>query len=304
MLLVALWHAFEIPHAEMPAGVEWVFNVLSVYRVPMLMFLSGLLLDHSLRKRTGMYVGGKLRAIAWPLVVWSAILLLVGWPADAANPWFWLGDAAHLWYLGVLLACYAIGLLVRWVHPIVIFAAGFIAMELIHTDIAFVNNTLWFGLYFFAGAAASRWLDRWFRVRWFVPGAALIAASAWAVYSATVNGYVPIAHWRPLVLSLLGVAAVVWFAGRMPRVRWLEWVGERSIVFYVAHVPLIFLTVRLIGETFPAPLMFAVVIAVMLSGCYLLARYLSGSVLFVFPPIRARRRPEPYTDEKVRATER
>lgn len=304
VLLVALWHAFAIPDAKIPAGVEWVFNVLSVYRVPMLMFLSGLLLDHSLRKSTGTYIGGKLRRIGWPLVVWSAVLLLVGWPADAANPWFWIGHGAHLWYLGVLLACYAIGLLTRWVHPILIFAAGFAAMELVHTDIAFVNNTLWFGLYFFAGATMSRWLARWLRVRWFVPAGFLIVASAWAAYSATVNGYVPIAHWRPLVLSLLGVAAVVWFAARMPRVRWLEWVGERSIVFYVAHVPFIFLTALVIGETLPTPLIFVAVIVVMLGGCYLLARFLNGSVLFVFPSIRVRRRPEPSTDEEVAAIDR
>ncbi len=246
VLLVVLWHAFSIPYPTIPSGIEWVSNFLSVYRIPLLMFLSGLLLDQSLAKPTGIYVEGKLRRIAWPLVVWSAILVLIGWPAaEAGNGWFWLGDGAHLWYLGVLLACYAIGLLTKWIHPVVFLAAGLLAMQFVESDIAFVNNTLWFGLYFFAGATMSRWLERWLRVGPIIPSLFLIAASAWGAYSATVNGYVPIAHWRPFLLSILGVAAVVWIATRAPRVRWLEWVGQRSIVFYVAHVPFIFITALL-----------------------------------------------------------
>ncbi|GAA2044678.1 hypothetical protein GCM10009819_34660 [Agromyces tropicus] len=288
VLLVALWHAFEIPYPTVPAGIAWLFDALSVARIPTLMFLSGLLLDHSLRKPTGVYVAGKLRRIAWPLVVWSAVLVIVGWPAaQPGSPWFWLGDGAHLWYLGVLLACYAVGLLTRWVHPLVFFVVGFVAMETLRTDLAFVNNTLWFGLYFFAGATMARWLDRWLRLRWYLPAACLVVATAWAVYSATVNGYAPIAHWRPLLLSLLGVVGVVWFATRLPRVRWLEWVGRRSIVYYVAHVPFIWAITVLVAGVLPLPATYAVVVLVMLGGCTLLARYLGGSILFEFPRLRA-----------------
>lgn len=292
VLLVVLWHAFSIPYPTIPAGIDWVFNFLSVYRIPLLMFLSGLLLDQSLAKPTGAYVEGKLRRIAWPLLVWSAVLVLIGWPdANAWNGWFWLGDGAHLWYLGVLLACYAIGWLTKWIHPVVFLVAGVVAMQFVDSNIPFVNNTLWFGLYFFAGATMSRWLDRWLRLGPIIPSLCLIAASAWAAYSATVNGYVPIAHWRPLVLSILGVVAVVWFATRLPRVHWMEWVGQRSIVFYVAHVPYIYLTSQLVADILPSSLTYAAVLFVTLGGCFLLARYLNGSLLFEFPRLRMRRRP-------------
>ena len=292
VLLVVVWHAFSIPYPTVPVGVEWVSNFLSVYRIPLLMFLSGLLLDQSLAKPTGQYVEGKLRRIAWPLVVWSAILVLIGWPeADPGNWWFWLGDGAHLWYLGILLACYAIGLLTKWVHPLVFLVVGLVAMQFVESDIAFVNNTLWFGLYFFAGAVMSRWLEWWLRRGPIIPILFLIAASAWGAYSATVNGYVPIAHWRPFLLSILGVVAVVWLATRLPRAPWLEWVGQRSIVFYVAHVPFIFLTVVLVAAALPDWLTYAAVLIVTGVGCTLLARYFNGTVLFEFPQVR-RRRPE------------
>ena len=299
VLLVVLWHAISIPYESVPAGIGWVMDFLSVYRVPLLLLLSGLLLDQSLksgagvRKPAGVYAWGKVRRIAWPLFLWSVVLLLVGWPtADASNPWFWLGDAAHLWYLGVLLACYALGWFTRWVPAVVLFVALFIAMEFVRSDLAFVNNTLWFGLYFFAGAALSRVLDWWLRRSWLLPTAMLAASAAWAGYSATVNGYVPLAHWRPLLFGLMGIVAVVWFASRAPRVRWLEWGGQRSIVFYVAHVPLILLASRPLVEIAPPGLTYAACIGAALAGSWLLARYFSGTVLFELPalPVRMRRK--------------
>jgi len=290
VLLVVLWHAFSIPYPTVPTGIDWVFDFLSVYRIPLLLFLSGLLLDHSLSKRVPSYVGGKLRRIAWPLLVWSVVLVLVGWEsADPASVGFWLGEDSYLWYLGVLLVCYAIGLLTKRIHPVIFLIVGIPAMELVHSDNWLVNSTLWFGLYFFAGATMSRWLDRWLSLGPIVPALCLIAASAWAAYSATVHGYAPVAHWRPFLFSVLGVVGVVWFASRMRRVRWLEWVGQRSIVFYVAHVPFIYLTAVLVADILPRPLTYAIVLAVTGVGCFLLARYLNGSVLFEFPKIRMRR---------------
>lgn len=249
-----------------------------------------MLLGRSLAKPVGTYVGGKLQRIGWPLLVWSAVLVLVGWPAaEPTSVWFWLGHGAHLWYLGVLLVCYAIGLLTKWVPPLVFLAVGLVAMELVHTDIALVNNTLWFGLYFFAGATMSRWLDRWLRLGPIVPSLCVIAASVWAAYSATVNGYAPIAHWRPFAFSILGVVGVVWFTTRMPRARWLEWAGQRSIVFYVAHVPFAYLTAALLAEILPEPVTYLAVLLVTFGGCFVLAHYLNGSPLFEFPKIRLRR---------------
>lgn len=286
VLLIVLWHSFSMPYGDPPAGVAWVMDFLSVYRVPMLLLLSGLLLDQSVAKPIGTYVTGKLRRIAWPLLVWSVVLVLIGWPgANPAAPLFWLGDAAHLWYLGVLLACYAVGLLTRWVPPVLILAAGFVAMQVVSTRIEFVNNVLWFGLFFYAGATLSRFLTRWLRTPWFIPTAFLGASMAWAGYSATANGYTPIAHWRPLLFSFVGIVGVIWFAARAPRVRWLEWVGQRSIVFYVAHLPVIWLVMRLL-KGFPPPITYALVLVAALGGCFLLARFLNGSVLFELPSRR------------------
>lgn len=287
VLLVAIWHVFSVSYDTIPTGIDWLNNVLSVFRIPMLMFLSGLLLDRSLSKGPSKYVTGKLRRIAWPLFVWSIVLLLIGWPAaDAGSIWFWLGGGGALWYLGTLLGCYAIGMLVRFVHPGVVLAIGIPLMQFIDTDIAYLYGLLWFGLFFFAGATLSRWLDRWMALRWFIPALCLAASIAWAVYSATTHGYAPRSHWRPFLFALLGVMGVIWFAPRMPRVKWLEWVGRRSIVFYVAHVPVIYLTAQALGTQLPLSVAYPIIIGTMLGVSYVLARYLDGSILFEFPRFR------------------
>lgn len=284
VLLVASWHGFSMAYPTIPAGIEWVCDFLSVYRIPLLLFLSGLLLDQSARKGTGTYISGKMRRIAWPLLVWSAILVLIGWPsAEPLSGWYWLGEGGYLWYLGVLLACYGIGLLTRFVHPAVFVAAGLALVELVQTDVAFITNVLWFGLYFFAGATLSRWLDRWLSVGPLLPSLCMAASLAWAAYSATFNGYVPVLHWRPFALSTLGVVALVWFASRLRRARWLEWVGQRSIVFYVAHVPFIYLTMLVLGDAVPVAFTYLIVHAIMFAGCFALAKWLDRSILFEFP---------------------
>jgi peptidoglycan/LPS O-acetylase OafA/YrhL len=180
------------------------------------------------------------------------------------------------------------------VHPVAFLAAGIVGMELVHTEIPIVNATLWFGLFFFAGATMSRWLDWWLQRGPTVPALLFIAASAWAAYTATVNGYTPTMHWRPLLFSVLGVVGLVWFASRMRRVLWLEWVGQRSIVFYVTHVPFIWLVTLASAATFPRPLTSALVVVGTGAGCLLLARYSNRSLLFEFPRRNLRtREPEP-----------
>lgn len=54
VLLVVFWHAFAMPYDNAPTAIAWVMNFLAVYRVPLLLLLSGLLLDRSLRYADGM----------------------------------------------------------------------------------------------------------------------------------------------------------------------------------------------------------------------------------------------------------
>lgn len=82
MLLVVLFHAgtgVAYFGDFYPRGIDVFNQVVEPYRMPALMFLSGMLLHRSLSKSASLYFGGKARKIAWPYVLWSLIgLMLAG----------------------------------------------------------------------------------------------------------------------------------------------------------------------------------------------------------------------------------
>lgn len=72
IVLVMIWHSSAIPvlyGASMPAPVRAVNMFFLPFRMPTLMFLSGLLLPASLRKPLPVYYAGKFAAIGWPYLI-------------------------------------------------------------------------------------------------------------------------------------------------------------------------------------------------------------------------------------------
>lgn len=51
-------------------------------------------------------------------------------------------------------------------------------------------------------------------------------------------------HWSALPVCLPWVFALLWCGPRLPQMAHLEWVGRNSLVFYVAHFPLLVLVAR------------------------------------------------------------
>ncbi|HSV40260.1 MAG TPA: acyltransferase family protein, partial [Nocardioidaceae bacterium] len=78
IVLVVVFHAdLEVAGAtgSQLGVVHDVCELLGPVRMPLLMFLSGMLLTRSLAKGPRTYVVGKLEQIAWPYVVWSLLNL-------------------------------------------------------------------------------------------------------------------------------------------------------------------------------------------------------------------------------------
>ena len=48
-------------------------------------------------------------------------------------------------------------------------------------------------------------------------------------------------------IGVAGIVVLLWLGPKLPRMRWAEWVGERSIVFYVVHVPAMLVVLNFIG---------------------------------------------------------
>ncbi len=101
-----------------------------------MMFLSGLLLSGSLIKGPRVYTAGKLRAIAWPFLVWT----LIAYAYEITD--HLLGEGAlelptpieaivtpigHLWFLQIIFLCYMIALALRSISPLIPAAVAIVA---------------------------------------------------------------------------------------------------------------------------------------------------------------------------------
>ncbi len=257
VLLVVVLHGADIPYLNGNGVEQWaeVNRYLEPFRMPLLMFLSGMLLPRSLAKPLPLYAWGKFAAIVWPLVLWGLLFGLFIYHGGFDHPAFWRSGGDYLWFLTALIFCYALGILLK---PVVHHRAGlvgaalgvFLVMLLLRhfgeINLSIASRTLYNGAFFFLGAACVRVVPRWVKAPSLVVIAlALIAA---AISAAGVDHR----DLRTGTLfavpgSVIGIAVAVWLASRTPTgsvLRFLAWIGRSSIVVYILHFPAAVLTHR------------------------------------------------------------
>lgn len=251
MLLVILHHSTQIVSARidvLPEALTFISNFFAPFRMPMLMFLSGLLVASSLKRSAGVYLWGKVRRIVWPIVVWTLIYVFASGGSDFAwyEPGFW---DTYLWFLQFITAYYVIALLTRWV-PIWLFVVvpligmsllsllSSIGMTLLPPE-SLEQRFLYLMPFFFFGALIERfWAQyviilstRWVAVLATIPlGVALFSALVTPLW------YEPLA----VVPAIVGILILVRLASVTPEARWLgplRFLGKYSLIFYCVHYP-------------------------------------------------------------------
>lgn len=267
VLLVILQHSNGIPRTY--SGItgaevlDYSTGFLAPFRMPMLLLLSGLLLVPSVRKPLKQYYDGKIRKVVWPYLVWGVIVALVTLsPAALLTVEFWRGGPSHLWFLTVLMACYLIGPSVRFVPPWVIPVSMIAVLVLVDPSTNFYRRILFFGAFFFIGAAIYPHL-RWLQSRG--PWLPVLAGGAALVIGVlSMLGHVSVGHQDPwtIAASLPGLLLAVWSVPRLPRMPWMEFAGRRSIVLYCVHAPVMIAVTLLAGSLVEVstPLFFALVV--------------------------------------------
>lgn len=297
VLLVVVWHVVSVPSIFTgiePEGVLGALNdALSPFRIPTLLVLSGLLLERSLSKGPRRYVGGKVRHIVWPYILWSVLIVAASSSlASLASPGFWLGRNI-LWYLAVLIFCYGSAMLrPRWLPWGLCVVAPLVLLWVVEPGTNTVNRFLWFGAFFFLGATLKNHLETLQRraPRWTVALLVMLALlGGAAVALGSVRQQTPVFF----LISAAGILAVLWLAPRAPRsniTRVLEWYGRNSIVVYVGHAFAMFGTMRVLQAVGAAesavvhPLL--ILAGFGLPTLLILARR-RVAWLFVFPQLRA-----------------
>lgn len=257
ILLMLLWHATSIPTLTsgipIPAPLLALNDFFLPFRMPTLMFLSGMLLARSLRKPLPEYYWGKARLLLWPYLVWVAVIRLID---DSAwmlvHPTTYIATA-YLWFLFYVSVYYAIAPLVvrmpRWLVPLA-FLAGSAVVEQWQ-----FHRLLYFAFFFFSGHFASAFsaqMESMLRRRAIVWTFGLVAMSLGLVSATTNIAYVP--YFAPM--SLTGILVGIRIAQRLTSkvTAPVRAVGRTSIIYYTSHYPVMVTVLSLalaIGITYP-----------------------------------------------------
>lgn len=221
-------------------------DIVSPFRMPLLMFLSGILVPRALSKPTRAYATGKLRAIGWPYLLWSVIFLVVtGTFTLSLVPNILLFPPTYLWYLWFLLAYYALAwLLARaGIPPLWPALAAMLASGFAPEDYRMSRFLFLLAFFLLGWAWSTRGPVRWSApIRRLAIGAGLAAAvavSAMSVAGVQVR-YEPAYAWGVVGL-IVAVATVLPGKARGRAPMPVEYVGRNSIVFYVTHYTLIWM---------------------------------------------------------------
>ena len=232
---------------SIPEPLDLADDALAPFRMPTLIFLSGMLLSKSIAKPTGEYLDGKVRKILWPYVVWSLIILSVaGEISGTALVDVIIEPPTGLWYLWFLMVFYVGALIINRLRiPWLLVAVGAIMLSAFAPDAYRAARFLYLLAFFAAGhlymqhrAQIDRWLRRWLLV--VIGGAAAVTVG---VISATDKEVRYESIWAWGVFA--AVAIVVRFAPAIPTsgrtLAPITSVGVNSLVYYVSHWPVMLL---------------------------------------------------------------
>ncbi|GAA4665730.1 acyltransferase [Frondihabitans cladoniiphilus] len=306
VLLVIAHHATSLVDQagwEVPRALFAFDDAVGAFRMPMLMALSGLVVPRSLGRAPGAFFRGTWRRLGWPYVLWSVVTLVCVGDLSLSSvlriPVF---SPTHLWYLWLLglLCCLA------WLVSRLRAAVGAPALLLpILAVVALLSSTVvpdvhrlprfaFLSAFFFGG---WWWAERrQFRVSCRRRGVAvgMGLAAALAVLAEGVLGwrtrYESAFAWGPAGLFVaLAITGPTWKAARSRAggrvVEALGGLGRQSIVFYVTHLSVMVLLLR-VADPVRAP--------IVQIGCFvvplpvgvlfvMLRRFRGGDALFVWP---------------------
>ncbi|WP_432561312.1 acyltransferase family protein [Kineococcus sp. SYSU DK003] len=280
VLLVIVFHSgtlLRYADVPVPDAVGSLNSAVAPFRIPLLVLLSGALLPRSVAKGASPYLRGKWRAIAWPFLVWTAVYAVLTWPGGLGPVTWYVPDllrgGSYLWYLFFLLVFYLVALPLRRVPRLPAAAVFLVLSEVAPDDTKYLERPLYLMALFLLGwwvAEDPRRLAAVLRSRRLLVVAALVLVPA--VLWAPDAGYGP----RATVATLAGAALAAALAARFAdaaALRPLRFVGRNSVVFYVAHFPVLYVVMHVVPRfgDFPTPVLVAAAFAAAVAAATVLA---------------------------------
>lgn len=300
LLLLLLWHASSIPSlfgAEMPEWIRLANSFFRPYRMPVLMFLSGMLLARSLSKTLSTYYTRKIATLVWPWLIWMLIARVVFVDTERMMWWHWRSwyGTTYLWFLFFLTVYYLVAPLLqrfpRWTPVAIAFVLGVV---LPHGSVD--QRLAYFAVFFFAGHCLSSPLGLKLLASRVRPRACVIIGVLLGIASMVWTESLAYNTWTA-PLSLCGIWAVLHYSshghtrGSVPRLRFL---GRSSIVYYVSHFPIMMVISRALPVVpFEIVLLINLVAALAVgTGLVILKHRVGIRWLFTCPDVVTRRMAE------------
>ncbi|WP_157958556.1 acyltransferase [Salinicola sp. CPA57] len=306
VVLVILLHAqyaVSIRYEGLWSWLPLLSEYLAPFRMPVLMFLSGLMLARSLDKGPRRFFIGKLKNIAHPYMIWTAVIFLlysVRWALlnepmpEELFPLF-LYPYNYLWFLYCLFIYYAAAYVLfklgsRWAVAMTVvayllyyFLTSALMPHWLLVDNAegYVVPTLGakiviYAVFFMLGGMLGENLDGFAgRI------ASLNPIVVWLLVALCAVGFImPFQIFSPIYL-LISLASLIPLA-RLAMLSWiqrwttlLQWCGRQSIVLFVAHIPILLVAITVLAKMMPASdanLVFILLFCLTFLSCCVLAR--------------------------------
>lgn len=211
----------------------------------LLVFLSGLLLEPSLRKGWRAYLDGKARRIFYPYLLWTLIFYFTIYEGPNDHT-VWIG-ASYLWFILFLFIYYCVSLATTRISPAILAVAALVASYCMPDGTKYYEQFFYLMGMFFLGHAAGRsekllnLASNRIAVTVSIPLMFLLVGWNWFAEDIKYK-----AEWA--IPTLAGFIVFIYlaksFAGHH-LLRPLEYMGEHSLVFYVCQTPLIYLVMDL-----------------------------------------------------------
>jgi fucose 4-O-acetylase-like acetyltransferase len=232
-----------------PGMFDWWTPVGDMIRMPLMMFIAGLFVEHSLRKGPKAYFLGKAERVVWPYLIWAHVYQLYwhfnpppGKPVTSLDVVLTtVMPLSHLWFLQVLVIYYVASyfLLKRGVWPaIAIGLVGALVTPWLWTEE--IRRIPYLFLFFALGIGFNRILKtRGFPFGPVVGGVLIALAIALPVLITDYFGYSK--YWpQALPASIIGVGACLAIARAFVYVpvmnKLLALFGTFSLEIYCSHL--------------------------------------------------------------------